>query len=253
MEVPILTKIADTNGPDEAIIVIKGYLSDKSDPEEVSDDYVQRLRDVGWQGSIYNLWWDASIEDRISIGENVSSALISPRAMGTIEIEDVLGTWKYWIKVKERAKRAGRDHTLPLIREQVVEKKVSLLGHSLGARVAYYAMRTISSNLLALRADLKFENVYLLGGVVRRDSSKDWGKVALSVRGQIVNVHNKDDNVLSKYYRSLELRQNACGRKKIKEEHPKITNIDARYVINSTCHAAYRKYLFETIAVFFHR
>ena len=252
MEVPILTKIADTKGPDEAIIVIKGYLSDKSDPDEATDNYVQRLRDVGWLGSIYNLWWDASVEDRMSSDEHFSDTLV-PRRMEPIEIEDVQGTWKSWIKVKERAKRAGRDHTLPLIREHITENKVSILGHSLGARVAYYAMRSVSSNLLALKPDLKFENVYLLGGVIRRDSSKDWGQVALSVRGQIVNVHNKDDNVLSKFYRSLELRQNACGRKKIKDGHSKIVNIDARYVINSTCHAAYRKYLFETIAVFFHR
>ena len=252
MEVPILTKISDANGADEAIVVIKGYLSDKSDPEEGSDDYVQRLRDVGWNGSIYSLWWDASIEDKLSTDTRESDRSTT-RVMTPIEIEDISATRKYWLKVKERAKRAGRDHTMPLIREQISESKVSILAHSLGARVAYYTLRTVASNLLALNSDLKFENVYLLGGAVRRDSSKDWGKVALAVRGQIVNVHNKDDTVLSKFYRSIELRQNACGRKKIKDEHPSITNIDARYVINSTCHAAYRKFLFGTIAVYFHR
>ena len=252
MEVPSLTKIADTNGADEAIIVIKGYLSDGSDPEEMSDNYVQRLRDVGWQGSIYNLWWDATPKDSLQTDEQVSDSQ-TPRVMKPIKTEDVLSIRKYWIRLKEQAKRSGRDHTMPLIYEQITEKKISILGHSLGARVAYYALRSVASNLLALKPDLKFENVYLLGGVVRRDSSKDWGKVALAVRGKIVNVHNKDDTVLSKFYRSIELRQNACGRKKIKEEHPSIVNIDARYVINSTCHGAYRKYLFSTIAVYFHR
>ena len=252
MEVPILTKISETNGPDEAIIVIKGYLSDGSDPEEVSDDYVHRLREVGWKGSIYNLWWDAAPEATLQPDVEISDKQ-TPRVMKPIATEDVLAIRKYWIRLKEQAKRSGRDHMMPLIHEQITEKKISILGHSLGARVAYYALRSVASNLLALKPDLKFENVYLLGGAVRRDSSKDWGKVALAIRGQIVNVHNKDDTVLSKFYRSIELRQNACGRKKIKEEHPSITNIDARYVINSTCHAAYRKFLFGTIAVFFHR
>ena len=92
------------------------------------------------------------------------------------------------------------------------------------------SLRIMHCGLLRIcsrKARPQFENVYLLGGVVRRDSSKDWGMVP-AVRGQIVNVHNKDDMVLSKFYRSIELRQ-MRARKKIKEEHPSIVNIDGRH------------------------
>ena len=127
-----------------------------------------------------------------------------------------------------------------------------MLGHSLGARVAYYMMRTLASNLTTF-SNFRFENVYLLGGAVRRDSSKDWEQVTLAVRGNIVNVHNKDDTILSTFFRLAELRQNPCGRKPIKKEHPKIINVDARRIISNESHSAYRKFLSETIALWFHR
>lgn len=248
MDKPILTKISETQGIDEAIIVIKGYLSDNTDSEEVFDDYVGRLRNAGWQGSIYHLWWDASNEG--GLVQSVSSAPllgVVGAGMPPIIVVGLLGARWHWAKVKDRAKRTGRDHALSLIKSEITESKVSLLGHSLGARVAYYLMRT------AVCESFTFENVYLLGGAVRRDSSKEWGYVAGAVSGSLVNVHNKKDKILSKFYRAAELRQNPCGRKPIKREHVKIDNVDARYIINSSSHGAYRKHLRATIGAYFHR
>ena len=248
MDRPILTKISGTQGIDEAIVVITGYLSDKTDSEEVFDDYVARLRAAGWRGSIYHLWWDASNEGGLL--QSMSGPLVLGAVGSTmppILIGGIFGARLHWAKVKSRAKRTGRDYALDLIKSQVSESKVSLLGHSLGARVAYYVMRTAASE------DFTFENVYLLGGAVRRDSSKEWGYVVGSVSGALVNVHNKSDKVLSTFYKMAEFRQNPCGRKPIKREHPRIHNVDARYVIRSTSHTAYRKFLAETIGGYFHR
>lgn len=248
MDRPILRKISETQGIDEAIIVIKGYLSDKTDSEEVSDDYVGRLRNAGWQGSIYHLWWDASNKGGLaqSVGGGPVLGAITT-GMPPIFITGLIGARWHWAKVKDRAKRTGRDYALNLIKSQVTESKVSLLGHSLGARVAYYLMRT------AVAESFTFENVYLLGGAVRRDSSKEWGYVVGAVSGALVNVHNKKDKILSTFYRAAELRQNPCGRKPIKQEHPRIHNVNARYIINSKSHGAYRKFLSETVGGYFHR
>ena len=248
MDRPILTKISDTLGIDEAIIVIKGYLSDETYSEEVSDDYVGRLRDAGWRGSIYHLWWDASNEGGLAQTVAGGPLLgVIGYGMHPILITGLIGARWHWAKVKDRAKTTGRDYALDIIKSEVTESKISLLGHSLGARVAYYLMRT------AVGESFTFENVYLLGGAVRRDSSKEWGYVVGAVSGVLVNVHNKKDKILSSFYRAAELRQNPCGRKPIKREHSKIQNVDARYIINSSSHGAYRKHLRATIGAYFHR
>ena len=249
MDAPVITKISEPQGLDEAMIIIKGYLSDKQDSEEVSDDYVQRLRNAGWCGAIYHLWWDASnkgaMASAVMQGTTplafAGAPLMLPISVGAI------GARFHWSKVKDRAQRTGRDFALQLIQSQVSEQKVSLLGHSLGARVAYYLMQTAVSESFA------FDNVYLLGGAIRRDSSKEWGHVVGAVSGALVNVHNKKDKILSTFFRVAELRQNPCGRKPIKQEHARIHNVNARYIINSKSHGAYRKFLAETIGAYFHR
>ena len=252
MDLPVLSKLADSMDVDEAMIIIKGYLSDKVSPSEVSDDYLDRLRDAGWRGAVYHLWWDASDSSIVPSTMGAGSADSRPLMMGPIPMGSPLGARYHWSRLKKRAKRTGRDHVLKLIKDQVTESKVSLLGHSMGARVVYYLMRTVAYKIIE-NPDFKFENVYLLGGAVRRDSAKEWAVVVWSVRGQIVNVHNKDDKVLSVFYRAAELRQNACGRKRIKEVHPQIVNVDARFIINNESHGAYRRYLSKTIAGWFHR
>ena len=250
MDRPFLTKFTETEGPDEAIIIIKGYLSDGTEPEEVSDDYTQRLRNAGWRGSVYHLWWDASntggVASKTTTGALLTTALSAP-LMGPIAIGSILGARYHWAKVKDRAKRTGQDHGLDIIRSNVSEHRISLLGHSLGARVSYYLLRR------AAEKKFQFENAYLLGGAVRRDSSKDWSGVTNGVRRHIVNVYNKKDKVLSSFYRLAEVRQNPCGRKPIKVKHSKIKNINARYIINSSSHGAYRKFLTQTIGAYFHQ
>ena len=74
--------------------------------------------------------------------------------MPVILVPGLIGARWHWAKVKDRAKRTGRDDALNLIKSQVTESKISLLGHSLGARVAYYLMRT------AVAESFAFENVY---------------------------------------------------------------------------------------------
>ncbi|MHC5766684.1 MAG: DUF726 domain-containing protein [Nostoc sp.] len=78
------------------------------------------------------------------------------------------------------------------------------------------------------------QDVILLTGAIRRDSSKDWGYVASKVRGYLINVYNNDDPTLKKYFKLAEAGNNACGRKPIKEYHPKIINEDGTYLIGKT-------------------
>ncbi len=202
--------------PSEALVYIQGYLSDRDDSEERQERWVECLRAAGWRGSVYHLWWDAS----------------SLRGFGKDAIQ---GRVLHWWKVKSRAKRVGVEHVESLIRENVNEQKISLVGHSLGARVAYYAV---------LNSKIKLENVVLLGGAIRRDSSREWGDVADRLDGKLVNVYNESDIVLTALTKSINLRQNPCGRKPIKQAHPKIINVEDRDGDN---HSHYKRHMLETV------
>ena len=81
---PFLTKFADIQGSDEAIIIVKGYLSDGTEPEEFSDDYTQRLRNAGWRGIIYHLWWDASNAGGVA-SKTTTGALLTTAFSAQIE------------------------------------------------------------------------------------------------------------------------------------------------------------------------
>jgi hypothetical protein len=77
------------------------------------------------------------------------------------------------------------------------------------------------------------EDVILLTGAVRRDSSKDWGYVVNRIKGKLINVYNEDDPDLKKKFKPLEF-GNACGRKPIKEYHSRIINEDATFFIGKS-------------------
>jgi hypothetical protein len=139
MEKPRLKLIEEPRGTDEALVLIKGYLSKKIEYTLDDDpDWVRSLRRVGWQGAIYHLWWDAStfaaLFSRILLIVPRVPLLFPHRLLVRAGISTSL-LFLHWIKVKRRAKRVGRDY-LPDMLNLIAESRVVLMGVSLGARVA---------------------------------------------------------------------------------------------------------------------
>lgn len=175
-----------------AIIFIHGGWSQNWGIENVDDnDLIDALRRAGWKESIYHFWWDSS----------------EGFALHHIE------------SIKSRAKRVGTTYFSNLVSSRIAENEISILSYSFGARVAYYALESWS-------AQHSLGDVILLGGAIKRDSSKKWGYVASRLNGQLINIYNKDDPRLNElhYYQGG---TSPCGRKPIKEKHFKIVNRDA--------------------------
>ncbi|MCG6137726.1 MAG: TMCO4 family protein [Nostoc sp. LLA-1] len=206
MKSPELRLLSRPAGSSKALIFIDGYLNE----EKVRNSHLlYTLSNAGWRHSVYHLWWDSGLIESCMMG----------LAIG------------HWHKTKYRAKQVGRDYFLDLISNQISEKNVSLVAHSLGVRVAYYCMESWTEKQYSL------QDVILLAGAVRRDSSKDWGYVASQIKGKLINVYSSKDIILRHIFKMAELGNNACGRKPIKEYHSKIINEDATYVMG-TSHSA---------------
>ena len=119
MECPELRLLSRPTGSFKALVFIDGYLSE----DKVRDNtLLSVLNYLGWQYSVYQLYWDAS--NKLSCASQL-----------------VILNWQ---KCKSRANSVGKDYLPSLIESQIPEQNISLVSHSLGARVAYYCMENWS-------------------------------------------------------------------------------------------------------------
>jgi hypothetical protein len=74
-------------------------------------------------------------------------------------------------------------------------KKYVLMGHSLGARVIYSALRGLAGGDVQ-----RIKAVHLLGGAVGTGKKRDWEEAASAVYGEVHNYYSKRDEVLRVLY-----------------------------------------------------
>ncbi|MGK7927595.1 MAG: DUF726 domain-containing protein [Spirulina sp.] len=215
MEKPYLIAIESSLGNPESLIFIDGSLSERIDNPADNYQWWQVLRQAGWRGSIYALGWDRS---------NFSP---SWESLGQLETDAIAS----WHKHKNYIRRVGKSYLPKLISEHNLAS-VSLLGFSVGARVAYYTMRDWSE------AQIHLNNVLLLGGTIRRDSMRNWADAASRLEGKLINIYNGEDLVLTRFCQILEWERSPCGIKPIKEEHEKIINFDATPFMKTATYSA---------------
>ncbi len=217
---PYLIPIEPSLGWDEALVFINGFLSEGETQPWKNRLLWETIRRAGWQGSLYYLWWDAS---------NLMSLTLSTLKLG-------VGLLAHWEAHKAKAKKVGLDYAYPLL-SSLPEKQITLMGFSLGARVAYYIMRGWPQT-----SDRHLKDVILLSGAVRRQADKNWSLHIENITGKLVNIYNEDDLVLAYLFKVLSLNRSPCGIKPIKEFHPRIENLNASHLIGSGEHS-YKAYL----------
>jgi Protein of unknown function (DUF726) len=213
MDRPYLMLIEPSLGTPEALIFIDGYLSERANPLKDNHQWWEAIRQVGWKGSIYYLYWEAS------------TLKTSLEAFAQLEAE-AIGKWQ---RYKSLAKRVGKSF-LPKLACDLEEESVSLIGFSSGAYVAYYAMHDW------FKASIELKDVILLAATIRRDRSKDWGKAAFRLSGNLINVYNSEDLVLKRFCQILEWDRSPCGIKPISEEHSQIINVNATDLMHTAEH-----------------
>ncbi|KAK7897921.1 hypothetical protein LTR67_004553 [Exophiala xenobiotica] len=113
---------------------------------------------------------------------------------------------------KSRAMKAGEVLADALINKAQGERPVSLVGHSLGARVIY-------SCLLALARRQAFglvDSVVLMGAPVPSDDDV-WRSMRSVVSGRLVNVYSTNDYILAFLYRTSSVQLGIAGLQEINQ------------------------------------
>lgn len=207
-----IINVREGKGP--ALIFINGFLSQKpekkcsSKPEELAKDWLESVADEYPDNPCYILTWESSTL------WNIGKLLLDASKAGTKEYIEILlkGTKKSsgpltgllatlrlinnpWHKAMTKAEMTG-VLLADIIARTDHEDGFIIMGHSLGARVAYYALNALATKEQRPR----IKEVYLLGGAVG-NNIKDWKNISSSVEGTVFNVHSDRDDILKYAYK----------------------------------------------------
>jgi hypothetical protein len=119
------------------------------------------------------------------------------------------------------------------------ETSYSLVGHSLGCRVIYYALQALST-----KDNKKIDDVIFLGGAVGRNDPAGWRIAKSAINGTIYNCYSKNDGVLSKFYRTANANlSHPIGISPIPGRNSKIRNINcSKFIQGSKAHMMWKEH-----------
>ena len=224
-------------------IGISGWLTEK-------DEVVTPWKVVGRGAEVFALRWE--LEALMNLGNSMHT-MVGSAAWGYAQKEIVSRTifaelaGAMWpialLKVsrvldnpfsvaKSRADKAGEVLADALINKAQGERPVSLVGYSLGARVIYSCLMSLSRR----RAFGLIESVVFIGAPTPSDT-KDWRIMRSVVSGRLVNVFSKNDYVLGFMYRTSSIQLGVAGLQKV-EGIPSVENVDVSDTVNG--HLRYR-------------
>lgn len=215
MDEPFVRKLQGFRGSMQALVFFSGFHTRDYGQERLKD-WCRAFRRAGWRGSIYWFWWDScSSHERLNM------------MWSTLE----------WNRANSNARRAGEEHAVPIL-HSLPHGRLTLVGHSLGAKVVYFALLGMEPS------ELRIGNVVLLAAAVHGGKDRRWVEAASRVRGRLVNVHNAQDECLGLRFalgEAIRLSPGTpCGRDGIDAVHAEaasnIINVDATSLIDSPSH-----------------
>ncbi len=117
-----------------------------------------------------------------------------------------------------------------------------LMGHSLGARVIYYLLSSLSTKSVA-----QIKDVFLLGGAVDRKDARGWNDAAKAVKGKICNCYSENDSTLRFLYQGANaLLSSPIGLGEIQVSDSKIVDKNVSAIVGG--HMEYKDKFSEILA-----
>jgi len=224
------------------IVFVNGFTQEK---EDTFSDWKQQQDACDQNSFLYGLNWAS--KTRYDLGMAFSKGVGSPVAKNfLLKIAKKGGakaaskwnpiTWfalladlikNPWHSAMFRAARTGVQLAEAISR--TTGQKFTLVGHSLGARVIYYALEALST-----KDTLFVDNVILLGGAIGRKDKEGWERAANAVSGKIYNCFSKQDKILDVFYRTANAGlSDPIGVRPIDCGGEKIVNIDCSSFVES--------------------
>jgi len=218
-----LKKVKDGKG--ESIIFMDGFLNEEnSNRKEWEKEFKNLYPNNPW----YSLTWKSKkLVDFVNIGHLSSHYFLrflpmSPIFHAPIAITHIIKVWK---EAKNTAEQTG-IHFGDILKE-IKNEEVILCGHSLGARVIYYALVQISQQKPSINKTI-IKEVHLLGGAIS-NTYDNWSYASKCVSGTIYNYYSKNDDILKYMYQIVEVNTSTpIGRNAINMSGVKNKDVSSR-------------------------
>ncbi|WP_201523836.1 DUF726 domain-containing protein [Aliarcobacter butzleri] len=160
-----LVPIRSNERTDEIIICIDGFCSESKNQFE---DWKTSFEILNTKSSVKGFKWDSG------------------------SIYEVLNWYEKLENTLKASKRLAQD--ILMILELSPNKNISLIGHSLGAKVIFHTLEELKEN------NIKLNNVYLMGGAISRENKQAWSSILSSVKNKLVNFYIDSDEILKKAF-----------------------------------------------------
>ncbi|MEM8642121.1 MAG: DUF726 domain-containing protein [Cyanobacteria bacterium P01_G01_bin.54] len=203
MQKPILVPIEPSYGAPATLVFLGGSIVASTVPQEQASQWWWLVRALGWQGAIAQLEWDPALN--LSLEELAQAG------------DDAPALWNH---ARKQYKRIGKSF-LPKLLWSAEISQVSFLAIAQGSQVAYYALREW------VERQIQVQDVILLAGLVKRDRSQGWPRIAQTVQGRLFNHYNSNDLLLHRFCQVLGWQRSACGVKPITASSDRLLNLDA--------------------------
>lgn len=192
------------------IIVVNGFLTEN---DRDTTDWTTALADYHPDSQLWHLNWEAKTLRKLgafvgNLSKNVAAKQTAK--VGIAAASKRLATsvnaagWAYtaadmvgnpWHSAMFNAEKTGAMLAEAISRTE--GQSFTLIGHSLGARVVFFALMA-----LATKEQKLVENAVLVGGAVGRDERASWLDASSAVKGTLYNCHSNNDDVLRFLYRT---------------------------------------------------
>lgn len=244
-----ITKLQDGRGP--AVVVIDGFLTQRRNS---GSDWRAGLTASHPDNPWYHVAWESKrlYEIGTALASNSAATFLAkgvelarrgtrktPRFLPAVVLASLLAR-NPWHTAMVRASMTG-VLLADLLARTRQPSGFTLIGHSLDARVIYYALAALQTKQRRIVRD-----AHLLGGAVGCGDAKEWHALTSAVSGHVFNYFSEKDAVLKVAYRAASgLTSTPIGIQPIGAASEQIIDVDVSSLALE--HTAYKKRLSEIL------
>ncbi|PIC43939.1 hypothetical protein B9Z55_004490 [Caenorhabditis nigoni] len=238
-------------------LVVSGWIDSDTSPEQAFVHQWRHLRHTKEQYTLryesnylmelgnaieYLMSFAVSVAIQQTLLETALAGLVSAVAwpVALISVSSVLDN--PWNVCVSRAAEVGEHLAEVLLSRSHGKRPITLIGFSLGARVIFHCLLTMSKRSESLGI---IEDVILLGAPVTA-SPKEWSKVCSVVSGRVINGYCETDWLLRFLYRTMSAQFRIAGTGPVDNRNSKkIYNYNLSHIVKG--HMDYSKRLTEVL------